>query len=292
MNYWDNLAVIIENATLNIFQFDVHQRNSMDFRNRILPFYVVSYIKEGTCRLRYKNMDYYAGPGDVVFIPPNVIHDHVKDNNDLTTFMWWHFTFKIAGLIDVLSIFDFPVCFKLTDTQRFEKIFNQYVSCVTSPKSISDILLKEAKAFELISIILEAAISYNEVSLDNNFSNVFTRILADIIQHPEKQGFLKELGDKYHMHPTYISNQFKKLYNISPIQLQKELRIGKAKKLMMTENMPISQIAEILGYEDIDDFTRFFKSREGVSPLKFKKRIENNESGTPLNSIEGILKGE
>lgn len=285
MTNWANLAAIIENASLNILQFDVHHRTSLEYRNRTLPFYIVSYVKEGTCRVRFKGQDYYAGPGDVVFLPPNAPHDHVKDNNDMTTFIWWHFTYRIAGIIDVLGMFDFPICFKLPDTERFEETFSQYVRCSTQPQRVSDIILKEAKAFELIAILLESAILQAQVSHNGVISNTFTQILSDLIKHPERNGFLKDLGVKYHMHPTYISNQFKKLFNISPIQFQKEIRVSKAKKLLMTESISVSEIAERLGYEDIDDFTRFFKNREGVSPLNFRKNFGKLNYENPISAL-------
>ncbi|MCX7841653.1 MAG: AraC family transcriptional regulator [Clostridia bacterium] len=284
MSNWSNLSTIIENATLDILQFDVHHRTSLEYRNRSLPFYIVSYVKEGTCRVRFKGQDYYAGPGDVVFLPPNVVHDHVKDSGDLTIFIWWHFTYRIAGVLDVLNMFEFPVCFKLPDAERFEETFSQYVRCSANPKTISDIIMKEAKAFELIAILLESAISHAQISHNNLISNTFTHILEDIIRYPERNGFLKDLAKKYHMHPTYISNRFKKLFNISPIQFQKEIRISKAKKLLMTESLSVTEIAEKLGYEDVDDFTRFFKKREGVSPLKFKRHFGKFKNESPLSA--------
>lgn len=53
-------------------------RSELRHINRKLSHYIVSYIKSGSCRMRIAGKDYYARQGDVVFIPPYELHDHVK----------------------------------------------------------------------------------------------------------------------------------------------------------------------------------------------------------------------
>jgi len=49
-------------------------------------------------------------------------------------------------------------------------------------------------------------------------------------------------------------------------------RIDAAKKLLLSGNQPISEIAEIVGFSDYNYFTRIFKSFVGMSPRDFRKR--------------------
>lgn len=285
-----NLSTLIQNARLDIVSYNIAQKiNSMGQRNRILNCYAVSYIKEGTCRLRIHNRDYYTSAGDVVLIPPNVIHDHIKDTHETTNFMWWHFNFKIADTIDLLSMFEFPVCFRLPDPRNLEEVFSRYIQCTKQSGSIFDIIMKEAKALEMLAIILESAISFNQNNYSRSYNNTFTQILMDLVKNSEKKCNLKELADTYHLHPTYISNNFKKIFGVSPIELQKENRLGKAKKLLQFENYSVMEVAHMVGYEDGDDFTRFFKNRVGISPLKFKSRHVNSNGSESYESILNTL---
>nr|WP_239565825.1 AraC family transcriptional regulator [Paenibacillus sacheonensis] len=251
--------------------FDVHSRTELNYRDRVLPCYVVSYIKEGSCRVRFEGKDYAAGPGDVIFLPPFIPHDHVKDTNENTVFMWWHFNYRIAGAMDVFRLFHLPVCFPLSNAERLEAIFSQYIGYAGKPGSIADLIMKEAKALELIAILLEAVVTTSGIRPTDRVSEAFSEILTDMVRHPERHYTLNELGEKYHMHPTYITNQFKKIFQLTPKQLQSKIRVDKAQKMLLADRTGIAQIGYSLGYADIDDFTRFFKNQVGVSPLAYRK---------------------
>ncbi len=267
----ETLRILIEYAALKIVAFDVHSRTELNIRGRQLPWYVVSYMKEGSCRLRLDGQDYHAAPGDVVLIPPHTSHDHVKDTDENTVFMWWHFTYQLAGVMDVLRLFELPVCFSLPNAEKFEDSFSQYMKYASEPRSVADILMKEARALELMAIVLEAVIDRSESLLTVKPSGMFAQMLTDMLRHPERHYSLEDLRERYHMHPTYISNQFKRIFGLTPKQFQAKLRLEQAKKLLLADEKSITQIANALGYHDVDDFTRFFKKQEGLSPRAYKK---------------------
>ena len=49
------------------------------------------------------------------------------------------------------------------------------------------------------------------------------------------------------------------------------LRIEEAKRLLVTTDMPISEVAESVGISDSNYFAKCFKSAVGVTPLKYRK---------------------
>ncbi|WP_404810029.1 helix-turn-helix domain-containing protein [Metabacillus halosaccharovorans] len=91
-----------------------------------------------------------------------------------------------------------------------------------------------------------------------------------MIQSSDGELTLKELSEKYHLHPTYISNRFKELFGKSPIQIHKEVRINKSKTLLNSTEMSITDIAYSLGFSGIPNFTRLFKSYVGISPTQYR----------------------
>ncbi|NBD22333.1 helix-turn-helix transcriptional regulator [Paenibacillus glycinis] len=261
---------LIEKASLHILQHDVLRRTELRQLGRELPFYVVSFIKEGSCRLRIGGRDYHANQGDVLLVPPRALHDQVKDTGEVTTMLWWHFTLTIADCMDALQLFQFPLLFRLGDTERFEHLYLEYRRCAERPASLADSLMRGAKSQELAAILIESALRQPDARLKADYSEAFTSILNELLESPETRIDLAGLGERYSLHPTYISNQFKKIYGITPMQLQLHLRLRKAKHLLETEKRPIGEVAKLIGYEDADDFSRFFKSKTGISPLKYR----------------------
>ena len=69
---------------------------------------------------------------------------------------------------------------------------------------------------------------------------------------------------------TYFKQLFRLKYDISPHTYVTELRLKRAVELLSTDNYSISNIAYICGYNDIFYFSKVFKKRYGVSPIKYK----------------------
>ena len=65
--------------------------------------------------------------------------------------------------------------------------------------------------------------------------------------------------------------KFKEKYGISPSEYVAELRISKAKELLLNEDINISEIAQECGFSSLYSFSRAFKENVGISPIKFRK---------------------
>lgn len=264
------LATLIKNAKLLIIDCRIDYRYAFSVRNRTLNYYVASYIKEGSCTLCIGGKKYHAKPGDVVIIPAHVPHDHYKETNDLTCFMWWHFNYTIGNSIDLLSLYDLPIQFNISDNSRFEDVFSQYLVHASNPNNIIDYIMAEAKGIELIGELLESAIGDSESKLYRCPNGVFLEMLSDILEQPVHFSNLDIMADKYHLHPTYISNQFKKYFKISPVALSRKVCLGKAQQMLTYDSLSINEIATRLGYEEPGNFTRFFKMKIGITPQQYR----------------------
>jgi AraC family transcriptional regulator of arabinose operon len=261
---------IFQSAELSIVEFDIQTRNEMKTYNRSLPFYVMSYHKKGEAKLRVGEEVHTITPGTVVIIPPHIQHDHYKETTEETIFLWCHFTYEVANVIDVLKLFNFPITFVLRDSERFEKVFKEFKEINEKKDFLSRTILTKAKSHEMLYLLLEGIVSEKEDIFQQNESEDFLCILNQFIKNPEKDFSLKDLSKQFHLHPTYISNRFKEIFGKSPIQVQRELKIDLAKKLLKSTKMSITEIAHSLGYPGIPGFTRLFKSYVGISPSQYR----------------------
>ncbi|KOR26946.1 AraC family transcriptional regulator [Clostridium sporogenes] len=82
---------------------------------------------------------------------------------------------------------------------------------------------------------------------------------------------LKKLADIEHYNISYYSEWFKSKMKVSPIEYIQNLRVQKAKSLLLNTNLTILQISQIVGYEHNSSFTRVFKHLEKISPIEFRK---------------------
>ncbi len=78
----------------------------------------------------------------------------------------------------------------------------------------------------------------------------------------------------------YFSRIFKKYTGKNFKIYLIELRINRAKELLMHSKLPISQICYQTGFNDLSYFSRVFKKIVGLSPSEFRQRIKDD--GKPV----------
>lgn len=70
---------------------------------------------------------------------------------------------------------------------------------------------------------------------------------------------------------VYMQKEFKKYLNISPHKYLCEIRIKRAKLLLSTTNYSVTEVAYMIGFSSVYDFSRTFKKSTGLSPFNYKK---------------------
>ncbi len=79
------------------------------------------------------------------------------------------------------------------------------------------------------------------------------------------------LADQSNISTVYFRKLFSEKYGISPMMYVKKKRIEKAKEMLKGDFASITQIAEAVGYANINNFSRSFKNATGYSPLEYKR---------------------
>ncbi|OPH59030.1 hypothetical protein BC351_22135 [Paenibacillus ferrarius] len=267
----DLISSLLETAELKILKFDIHNRKEMNYRNRRLDdCYMMTYVRKGSAKLKVQDQVYNLHPGSVIFIPPYLKHDQYKDSDEETEFLWWHFTYNIHNVVDVLPFLQIPYIYPLKNHKRFEQVFDEFMLSMSTQGHLPTIILQKAKSLELLYLLLGSAWGSAKTVTESQQSHSFLSILLKIVTQPEASLSLADLAEELHMNPTYVSNQFKAIFGKSPILLHREIKIAKAKSLLEMREMNITEISERLGFNDIQTFTRLFKKYTGISPKQYK----------------------
>ena len=82
---------------------------------------------------------------------------------------------------------------------------------------------------------------------------------------------LDDLAARINVCPDYFCKLFKQIYRVTPFKYLINLRIQKAKfLLLMNQDLPIKDVAAMVGFHDTSYFCSAFRAREGVSPSQFR----------------------
>lgn len=82
---------------------------------------------------------------------------------------------------------------------------------------------------------------------------------------------LDSVGDILHINSSYLSMLFKKSFGVNFVDYLTGLRINAAKELLTDPFLSTAEVANMVGYESPNYFTRVFKKNTGVTPTEYRK---------------------
>lgn len=80
---------------------------------------------------------------------------------------------------------------------------------------------------------------------------------------------LQRLANEFFISPDYLSHVYKEHIGSSPINYLIMVRIGHAKKLLLTSDLSVQEIAKSVGYNNANYFSILFRKATGLSPTTF-----------------------
>ncbi|MBO4991611.1 MAG: response regulator [Firmicutes bacterium] len=98
--------------------------------------------------------------------------------------------------------------------------------------------------------------------------NGITRYLQEHLAEDVSLGVLSE---EFHLNPQYISQLFKSEIGVNFLTYLTNIRMEKAKKLLLSTALSIAEVSEQSGYEDYRVFTKVFKKAEGITPSQYRR---------------------
>lgn len=86
-----------------------------------------------------------------------------------------------------------------------------------------------------------------------------------------------------HRSPKTLANLFAQLGKRTPLKVIQDRIMLEARRLIRYSDRPMKEIADKLGFEDVQTFSRFFKTQEGMAPTEFRASGSlANPSGSPV----------
>ncbi|NMO98097.1 response regulator [Paenibacillus lemnae] len=100
-------------------------------------------------------------------------------------------------------------------------------------------------------------------------------IIHDIARYLEhaysEEVSLQDIASRFFLSREYISRKFKQEFGMTLSDFLGQLRIGKAKMLLLNPSLRIASVAEMVGYQDEKYFSKVFKKLEGQTPNEYRK---------------------
>lgn len=99
------------------------------------------------------------------------------------------------------------------------------------------------------------------------------KVIAYIQEHYNEDLRLDELADKYGVSSSYLSRALRDGLGMTFSEYTGKLRVSKAKELLETTDLSVTEIGEIAGFSNRNAFTRTFKMHTGGTPSQYRTSI-------------------
>ena len=81
---------------------------------------------------------------------------------------------------------------------------------------------------------------------------------------------LEELTEQMHLSKPYLSKYIKEKSGKTFGEIVKSVRMKKARTLLKNTSMTVENIADSVGYQNVEHFNRLFKKKYGMTPVQYR----------------------
>ena len=264
----------------------------------------VIYIKKGRITIFIQEKVFHAVPGDLFFV--NTGELHFMESDDMTVeyytllFPLEFLSFQTEDDLEREVLLPlrqkkllFPSWIEELNEGLDEETGNtrkkDIVKSGVEPKSKKSAIIKKIKeiiwvneekdrAYQLRTRILWLEVmeffikenAFKQASYVNR-GGIQRELITFIQKHYTEKITLGMLAQEFHLSEKYISWYFKEHFSIRFMQYVLHLRMTRAKDLLTTTELSITEVALSCGYPSVNLFIRNFKEMYGVTPLQYRK---------------------
>ena len=210
------------------------------------------YVHSGCGIFKIHGTTYSVHPGEIFVIPPYVETYYEADEMHPWHYTWIGFTADIP----LPEAFSGPVI----RCSEADRIFSKMFRCEHFENGKSAYL--NGCLWELIGILSEQMLK-NEDYVEKAKSFIESNYMNDLT--------VKEIAEQLSITRNYLYSLFREKTGVSPKQYLVRVRLQKAAELMTVYGNEISISAQSVGYKDIYNFSKIFKTHFGVSPRAYRR---------------------
>lgn len=235
-----------------------------------LDNFLLIYTKKGMGYVEHKNKSYDLPPSSVVVVDCSEYH-HYKTTVGDWCFLWVHFNGMCAkNFYTLLNEGGFHPTI-LHENNELDIIFNKLFSL-----SFKISNQKQLVASHLLHTIFTAvALEQSTASVSPKYAThkeAINKVTKYIEQYYNTDISVDTLSDIANISKYYLIKIFKHFMGKTPYEYILEYRISIAKLYLAQNNLSISEITTLIGFNDSKIFITNFKKITGFTPLQYKSK--------------------
>lgn len=230
------------------------------------------YIASGKAHFHFDGKEQIVTAGQMVIYRPKEPQKYEYYGEDQTEVYWVHFTgsdvtniLRSYGITKDKHVF---YCGKGLEYQNhFRLMIQELQMCKDHFEEMLEMHLREI--FVMIHRHFQASTKLNnsQIAEDIDAATMFFN------EHYNEEISIEEYAGNHHMSTSWFIRNFKQYTGSTPMQYILSKRIYNAEILLQDSSYNVTEISQIVGYDNPLYFSRIFKKAKGISPSEYRKGI-------------------
>lgn len=237
--------------------------------------YQLLYIASGKAYFYFQGRKEIVSAGNMVLYRPKEEQRYYYYGADHTEVYWVHFTGNnVKNILRKYGIPDGVHTIHTGTSLDYKKIYLQMIQELKLIKPhYEEVLVHYLELlFVMISRLQEKKPKHKTTFLIDEMDLAVTHFHANYNHPMNIEAYARSRG----MSISWFIRNFKDYTGSTPTQYLLSLRISNAQSLLESTSYQVSEIAEIVGYDNPLYFSRLFKKQCGVAPTEFRKQLRKD----------------
>ncbi|MBE6769119.1 MAG: helix-turn-helix domain-containing protein [Ruminococcaceae bacterium] len=268
--------------TITLIGQDIRTGMHQNIR-RVSEDYIFYLVTEGEMFFNEGGIDYHLHKGDCFLFEPDILHFGTQDSRYQIRYIHFHHpaierieTDENAPT-DVSSqgFVTLPKRLRIEDVAGSKRLLATIGDAIT--RSYTRL---ENWEIDCACLVQQAFLQLRRLSVlsDQKQRGISEQRMYTIISylydnHSRKlTGAVLEKELSYNF--DYLNQQFHRFFNVSIFQMLETIRMEISRNLLLTTDYSVERIATEVGYKDASYFSKVFKKRTGLSPVRYRHSTE------------------
>lgn len=230
------------------------------------------YIASGKAHFHFVGKEQIVTAGHMVLYRPKEPQKYEYYGEDQTEVYWVHFTGgNVTNLLRSYGLTDDKKVFYCGSGMEYQTIFrsmiNELQMCKENYPEMLEMYLKQ------IFIMLQRFFQTSAKVSNTQAAEEIDKATLYFNEHYSEDIYVDEYAKEHNISISWFIRNFKHYTGVTPMQYILNKRIYNAEALLQNPQYNITEIANIVGYDNPLYFSRIFKKAKGLSPSEYRKNI-------------------
>ncbi|MFA9556743.1 AraC family transcriptional regulator [Evansella sp. AB-rgal1] len=260
-----------------------------------LEHYEIYFFHEGSCRYLIHNLIYDLQPGDILLMDGKTLHrPNIQPDKEYIRSVchfspqWIYGVLSELKSLHLLEVFEkLHHCLIRTNENEESKELERLFWQLTKVKNAM-LMDKNRDESEIKVLLIQILFLVNRLGQNSTYKlstkkidkTVHAEKIAEYIQKNYQESLsIDQISNDLKISKSYISHVFKEITGFTVMEYLMGCRLTQAKFLLeMKKEMSVKDVSFECGFESVSHFSRYFKSKIGVTAKEYRRSRESLNS--------------